>query len=235
MPSEGINYSAVLADLEAKRAAIDSAIGAIRQVLNLGAEESVAPSPAASAQELPSEVRFDSFFGMSTPDAVRKFLSMMKRPQLASEIGKALKDGGLPTTSANIAGIVGPTLTRMKAAGDLVPIQGRWALSEWYPAGARERLEAMEKGKTKKGKKQGKKPITKKTGGGPSEPPHGAEPKKPSEEQIAQIRALHAAGKRPGEIAKQTGVQIFTVTRIIKGLQKSETATSASDNNQAQV
>ena len=39
-----IDYSAVLADLEAKRSAIDSAIAGVRQMLNLGAEQGVALS-----------------------------------------------------------------------------------------------------------------------------------------------------------------------------------------------
>jgi hypothetical protein len=40
MALEPINYEAVLADLEAKRTAIDGAIAALRQVLSLGTEVS---------------------------------------------------------------------------------------------------------------------------------------------------------------------------------------------------
>jgi hypothetical protein len=217
MPSETIDYVAVLADLEAKRAAIDSTINGLRQMLNLGAEQSVgAPSgtiPMVKKDQL-TEVRFDSFFGMSTPDAIRKYLAIAKRPQLASDIAKALQDGGLPTTSNNMAGIVGPTLSRMKTAGDLMPIQGKWALAEWYPAGARDRLEALEKGKKKRGRP--KKSVAKKKAAAAPAYTSTPEAKKPTDEQIARIQELHAQGKRNGQIAKETGVQIFSVTRILK-------------------
>ena len=71
---------------------------------------------------------------MTVPDAIRKYLSMKKQPQALSEITKALQDGGLKTTSKNLMGIVGPTLSRMKKAGDVLPIQGKWGLAEWYQA-----------------------------------------------------------------------------------------------------
>jgi hypothetical protein len=219
MASETIDYVAVLADLEAKRTAIENTINGLRQMLNVGADQSVgAPSAGTARKEQPTEVRFDTFFGMSTPDAIRKFLSIAKRPQLSSEIAKALQDGGLPTTSSNMAGIVAPTLSRMKTAGDVMPIQGRWALAEWYPAGARERLEALEKGKAKKIKKRakGKKSAEKQVTDTATAPVQTDQPKKPTEEQIARIKVLHAAGKKAGEIAKETGVHVFNVTRILK-------------------
>ena len=42
--STEIDYNAVLADLEAKRAALDNAIATVRQLVNLGAELSVGVS-----------------------------------------------------------------------------------------------------------------------------------------------------------------------------------------------
>jgi hypothetical protein len=132
MPSEGIDYTVVLANLEAKRTAIDSAIGAVRQILNLGAEQGVAAAASEKKKELGTDVRFDSFFGMSVPDAIRKFLAMSKRSQALSDICRALQEGGLPTTSKNLMGVVGPTLSRMKSAGELISVKRRWGLSEWY-------------------------------------------------------------------------------------------------------
>jgi hypothetical protein len=223
MASEGMDYAAFLADLEAKKVAIDNAINAVRQLLNLGAQEGVgAPTPAGGKKDQPAEVRFDSFFGMSTPEAVRKYLAMMKRPQLASDIAKALLEGGLPTTSNNIGNVVGPTLSRMKAAGDLIPIKGRWALAEWYPAGARERLEAVEKGKSKKhrkaGRPKGKSKAQTKSDASPS-PTEKPASSKPTPEQVEQIMKLHAGGKKPGEIAKAVGLHHFSVAHVIKSKQ----------------
>ena len=39
-----IDYNAVVADLEAKRSAIDTAIAAMRQMMNLGADQQSPPS-----------------------------------------------------------------------------------------------------------------------------------------------------------------------------------------------
>ena len=98
-----------------------------------------------------------------------------------------------------------------------MPIQGRWALAEWYPAGARERLEALEKGKSKKTKKRAKgKKSAEKKAKDTAPRVQTDQPKKLTEEQVARIKVLHAAGKKAGEIAKETGVHVFNVTRILK-------------------
>src|SRR5438093_839668 len=51
----------------------------------------------ASPRLIDSQVRPDSFFGMTTPGAVRKFLEMMGKgaPQSAQAIAEALVKGGL--------------------------------------------------------------------------------------------------------------------------------------------
>ncbi len=225
MGSETVDYSLVLVDLEGKRVAIDGAIAAVRQLISVGADQTqgggAAPTVLVEKKDQPAEVKFDSFFGMSTPDAVRKYLGMMKRPQLASDISKALLEGGLPTTSNNIGKVVGPTLSRMKTAGDLIPIKGKWALAEWYPAGARDRLEALEKGKKKRGRpKKSAKKKTAPESSGHTATRKSAESWKPTPEQIAQIMTLHGAGKKPGEIAKETGVAAMVVGRIVKKANK---------------
>ena len=207
MDSETIDYGAVLADLEAKRTSLDNAIAAVRQLLNLGAEQS-AGSSGTDRKESPTRVQSDSFFGMSTPDAVRKYLGIAKRPQSLSEITKALQEGNLPTTSSNLLGIVGPTLSRMKAAGDVISVQGKWGLAEWYPAARRDRIEAV--AKAKKGvRKRGrpKKTVETKTEQKTSS--------KPTAQQIEQMKTLYGAGKSIGEIAKEIGVHQFTVYRAL--------------------
>lgn len=143
MSSETIDYMAVLADLETKRAALDSAILAVRQLLNLGAEQGGGPVPQQPSEQKErafGELRSDSFFRMTMPDAICKFLEMMKRPQSVSDITKALQDGGFPTTAKNLMPSVGSQLSRMKAAGDIVNFQAKWAMASWYPA-ARKMLE----------------------------------------------------------------------------------------------
>lgn len=210
MASEMIDYNAVLGDLEAKKAAIDATITGLRQMLNLGADQAVTgATPPGERREQATEVRFDSFFGMSMPDAITKFLEMSKRPQSVSDITKALQDGGFPTTAKNLIASVGSTLTRMKTAGDVVSVSGKWGMSAWYPALRRERVEAVQKANGAKSKKKKAVKSTAKSG---EQKPHSTQP---TAEQIERIKALHAEGKKLGEIAKAVGVHHFTVLRVL--------------------
>ena len=211
-----IDYNAVLADMEAKRAALDSAIIGIRQWLSLGgsSEDSQGASSVffEKKPETP-ELKFDTFFGLSIPDAIRKFLGMMKRPQSVSDITKALHTGGLTTTSKNLLTTVGSTLSRLKQVdGDLVSVQGKWALRQWY-TGMRD--EKVAKG-TKVARRRGRPPkavAAKDTNPRAAQRPPSS---KPTPEQIEQIKKLHATGKRPGEIAKEVGLHHFSVMGVLK-------------------
>jgi hypothetical protein len=221
MSTEGIDYKAVLLDLETKKAAIDATIIGVRQMLNVGADQTVGgtAAPTSERKEQATEVRFDSFFGMSMPDAITKFLEISKRPQTVSDITKALQDGGFPTTAKNLISSVGSTLTRMKTAGDVVSVSGKWGISAWYPALRRERVDAVQKanGAKSKKKKSKTKAAMKSSEPKPSSP-------QPTAEQIERIKALHAEGKKPGEIGKAVGVHHFTVLRVLN--QKAEKKTA---------
>jgi hypothetical protein len=214
MATESIDYAAVLADLEAKKAALESTIAGIRQMLNLGAELSGGGAPDRKEQT-PAEVRSDTFFRMTMPDAIVKYLEIAKRPQTLSEITKALEDGGLPTTAKNLMPIVGSNMSRMKSAGELCqPQQGKWGLAAWYPAASRQAVAA--KPKTKK---RGR-PKALKTAMAVKAKASTAEQKtagaKLTGEQIARMKTLQAAGKTVGQIAKELGVHQFNVYRVLK-------------------
>jgi hypothetical protein len=212
MATEAIDYNLVLIDLESKKAAIEATIVGLRAMLNLGADQYVGGAGPAERKDQPSaEVRFDSFFGMSMPDAITKFLEMSKRPHSVSDITKALQDGGFPTTAKNLIASVGSTLTRMKAAGDVVSVSGKWGISTWYPALRRERVDAVQKANEAKSKR--KKANTKATAKSGEQKPHSSQP---TAEQIERIKTLHAAGKKPGEIGRDVGIHHFVVMRILK-------------------
>jgi len=206
MAMETVDYAAFLADLEAKRAALDNAIAAVRQLLNLGTEQG---SAAPGLQKRDQVIRFDSFFQMTVPDAIRKFLTITTQPQTLSEITKSLEEGGLKTTSKNLMGIVGPTLSRMKKAGDVLPIQGKWGLAEWYPA-ARKEAPKPTRG-SKRGQPKGSKV---KSSASKTQEKHASS--KPTPEQIEQIKRLSAAGKKLSEIAKEVGLHHLAVWGILK-------------------
>jgi hypothetical protein len=212
-----VDYRAVLADLEERRANLDAAIAGVRQLLKLAPEEGATVASAPQQKETEAAVRFDSFFGMTMPDAINKFLGMSKRPQPVGEITKALQEGGFPTTAKNLITSVGSTLTRMKLSGDVVSIQGKWGLSSWYPALRRERIETVSKANQAKSKSSVSKPVK-------------AIKPKPTEDQIAQMKLLHAEGKPLAEIAKELGVHHLTVLNIVKR----QHAQPASPKNEAE-
>ncbi len=140
----------------------------------------------------------------------------MKHPMSLTEITKALNDGGLLSTAKDLTGTVSATLTRIKRTdGDLVQVQGKWGLSEWYPGMRKDKVEAAAQGK--KGRKRGR-PKGSKAKATASPKAAAARPatSKPTPEQIEQIGKLNAAGKKPGEIAKVVGLHHFTVMAVLK-------------------
>jgi predicted DNA-binding protein (UPF0251 family) len=209
-----IDYNAVLADLEGKRAAIDAAIGAMRQMLNLGADQqaTAAGAPAFSERrDQLNEIRFDSFFGMSIPDAVKKCFAITKRPLGLTEITKALADGGLLSTSKDLSSTVSATLTRMKNTdGDLVQVQGKWAPVDWYPAMRREKVEAHAKPKAKPRKKTLKPSSS-------DQPTRRVGEPKITPEQVQEIRARRDQGISQYQIAKEFGISRSGVQHILRG------------------
>src|SRR3970040_1639645 len=93
MPVE-IDYEAVLADLESRRADLDAAIAGIRRILGQP-EQSDISTKATNESAKPVELEIDAFIGMSVSDAAKKFLRMMgRRPQGTQTICDALVRGG---------------------------------------------------------------------------------------------------------------------------------------------
>jgi len=179
MPNE-IDYVAVLADLEAKRADIDKAIAGVRQLLSLGSEQGT--SINTERKDRPTQIRSDSFSHMPLPSAILKLLDMVKRPLSKSEVTTPLINGGFKTTSENFSSMVSTNLSRLKADGELVNVDGKWGLASWYPS--------TEKIQPKTGVKQkrddAKSPLTM--------------------EQIERIKQLNTSGKPLNEIARELDV-----------------------------
>jgi hypothetical protein len=139
--SEKIDYAAIIADLESKRAAIDNAIASLRAVASfgaIGASEGMSyvnlgadlRSPSASGGDVPD----GAFHGKTIPEAIKLYLNLIRKKQTAREISDGLKKGGMESTSKWFDKIIYATLDRLKKAGDVVKIEGNWGLPEWYPA-----------------------------------------------------------------------------------------------------
>ena len=141
--SQGVDYAAVLADLEARKAQIEAAIAVIKPLVALGLPPLVAPVMGPPTPSLnggnggttPS-IESDTFFGLGILDATRKFLGIRKRPASAPEIAEALRAGGQvnATASETFGNTLGATLSRSEAAnGPVVRIgRGKYGLREWY-------------------------------------------------------------------------------------------------------
>ena len=70
---------------------------------------------------------------MSLPDAVKSYLSMVKRKQSTKQLMAALERGGYPTRSKNFYTTVFGVLNRhAKTQGEITKVGGDWALAERY-------------------------------------------------------------------------------------------------------
>lgn len=166
MASEKFDFGEVLADLEAKRAALDTLIGSLRMAITIGAlgptgdidilattsggDIIAAQVKNTSSVELPQ----GALLGMSIPNAIKLLLSAARRKLTTREITTGLKEGGIESTSKFFENTVTTALHRLKSAGDVLKFSDGWALAEFYPESLRSRLAAQ--GEQKKAKKTAK-------------------------------------------------------------------------------
>lgn len=129
MSTEPINYEAVIADLEAKIAQLQSAVAAIRAIASIGGLSPANPQtpPPTPAGSIPS----DAFLGMSITDATKKLLTIVRRRLNTPDVIKLLSQGGLPEPAYNTAYAV--LRRRQLQVGDIININGEWGLKEWTP------------------------------------------------------------------------------------------------------
>ena len=149
---EETDYQQLLADLEQERENIERMIVWVkgRMAQSDSTQQIVAPvaKPDASFPMRFPRLAPDSFFRMTIPQAIKAFLNIAKRPKVAKEITKALKNGGLTSQAKNLYGTVYPTLLRMEKAGEVVRVgNGEWGLAEWYPGGRKASQEDKEESK----------------------------------------------------------------------------------------
>lgn len=146
-----IDYEKVLADLESKRDALNAAIDGIKKLLYVNAQT----LPDGTTRNAPSqltngeELRSDTFFGLTLRDAIKKYLSIKKKPQGYREIADALEAGGFQHSSKKFSNTVNTSLGRMAEGDDaeVVKIRGDWGLLEWYP-GMKQKKAASRKEET---------------------------------------------------------------------------------------
>src|SRR5688572_13128617 len=143
MTNDQSELSAWLAELEKEQAERAVVIASIRQRLGL-ANDAASPTTVTSvstaavphhAAHEPSlaSLRGDTFFGMSVPEAIKKYLAMAKRPQTPKQIGLALEKGGVHSLAQDFSANVSTSLKRLRDSGIVVNTGDGWGLSVWYP------------------------------------------------------------------------------------------------------
>lgn len=124
MSDAPIDYDAVLADIDARIAKLQTTREGI---LELMAASGTAPSGGSGG----GKIAHDAFLQMSIPDATKKYLAMARQKKGTQAIIDALEQGGLPRSVYSTVYAV--LRRREKQIGDIINMQGDWALAEWFP------------------------------------------------------------------------------------------------------
>jgi hypothetical protein len=210
MAQKEFDFNEFIANLEAKKKALETLIVSAKAAHELGALgplrfPRVSGDTAPVAEPLPTtepiELPRGALLGKSLPDAIRLYLSAVKKKQSNKEIVTALKDAGVESTSANFEGVVAGALKRLKDSQVLLRFEDGWGLAELYPESLRARL--LQNGKSVSKRKPAKRTKTKK--------PYNVEGGAPQEGIESRIKAVLEADRSksylPNEMAEKLGTE----------------------------
>jgi hypothetical protein len=132
MSTESINYEAVIADLEAKKAQLEATITMLRALGGLGTIGTPAPTGGGGGST-GGHFAADAFMGKSIPDAAVAILQSTspRRKMSTQSLMDTMEKGGLPASKYNT--VYSILRRRESVVGDLVNMQGEWGLAAWYP------------------------------------------------------------------------------------------------------
>src|SRR5687768_4907898 len=127
-----------------------------------GESATLGAAPSGSRESITMGViQPDAFFRLSNPEAIRKFLSIMKRPQSPRAIVDGLKAGGVLSQAKNFYATVWTELKRAEDRGEIVNTPAGWALSEWYAGKAKPGDNGKKPGRAQKRGRANKRPAKK--------------------------------------------------------------------------
>lgn len=128
--TDPIDYKVVLADLEAKKTALEATINGMRQWLGLGGHAGGSASTSAILK-----IDKSSFSKMSLSEAIESYLRRVNEMKTTAEIVKALEDGGIVHASADFRKTVSTTLNQKCRDKDseITKVRNQWGLSSWGP------------------------------------------------------------------------------------------------------
>jgi hypothetical protein len=143
MSTQTLDYTAILHDLEAKKSTIEAAIASIRSLLLQG---------IAGRDDQSLKGIAPSLAGQSIPEAAKAYLKMVGKPQSSREIAKALRDGGIQSTSSDFEATVHAGLIRASKLPNspIVNLGGRqWGLRNGDAATMTSPAKQTQKGREK--------------------------------------------------------------------------------------
>jgi hypothetical protein len=123
MANEPNGYEALLADIDARIAKL--------QATREGIVEIMAASGSTPSGGGGGKIAHDAFLKMSIPEATKKYLTLARAKKSTQEVMKALEEGGLPPSKYTTVYAI--LRRRENQVGDIINMQGDWALTEWYP------------------------------------------------------------------------------------------------------
>lgn len=172
------DYAAILADMEAKKLALDAAIASLKAAIAAGAlgaaSDISSVSPSNFSRSLGGEavpLPRGALLGKSGTEAIKLYLSSVRTKQTNKEIGDALKQGGVESTGKNFDAFVNSSLFRLKNAGELLRFDDGWGLAEWYPESFRTKIAEKSTGSVKRKAKKRTVPRPKATSKSKTETP----------------------------------------------------------------
>lgn len=229
MSAEKIDYYAtILADAEAKIAALQELVASVKKAAALGALSGQSIEVSATTSLAPESVDLPvgAFSGLSVPAAIKMYLGAIKRKQTAPQIVAALKDGGMESTASNFYTVVAGALLRLKRSSEVLRFKDGWGLASLYPEHIRKAAATQE---SKPARKKAKKPIKGKTKtkakAEQSDNPSVVVPiTQGVEQRIANLlNSAHGKSFHPSDIAKalelnSTGVSLTLGRMAAKGI-----------------
>jgi hypothetical protein len=194
MTDVNVNYNAVLADLEKRKAQIESAIDAVKAILAAigGGSSDAANGGIFSPENIPT----GAFLRLSIADATKKYLDMVKTKQSVPQITQALERGGLPPAKTNTVYAV--LRRRENDIGDIIRLGDEWALAEWYPNNPNIRKRSSEKAKPKRHKAKKKTTVKKAMPTVAATASPAAETVEPAEPQVSKADIIQGLIRATG-------------------------------------
>jgi hypothetical protein len=145
---EKVDYASILADINAKIAALENAKTSLAAAWlsgALGSQGDIPESGPGYSSGASYELPRGALLNKSIPSAIKLYMGATKQKQSIKQISQALKDGGVESTADNFESVVTGSLNRLRAAGEVLRFKDGWGLSDHYPGHLRKALSQDQK------------------------------------------------------------------------------------------